>query len=158
MTVACVKKRLTSMQSGCLDSNVRFPGGAGVYLMRRCVRRDSLVFPFPGQFPSIPPDICLKSAATVSLFFTAPPRRMMTMRCGAYRAPVPSPDDLIPFTKTLYTREGQAVVIVAKHDDDGEYVFVKASYFMLLESGCLLVPGWISSLLFIFDVRACGSQ
>ncbi|CAM9404069.1 unnamed protein product [Ectocarpus fasciculatus] len=45
--------------------------------------------------------------------------RLMAVRCGIYKAPVPSAADLVPGAKTLYTSDGQAVTIVAAHVDPG---------------------------------------
>ncbi|CAN0179259.1 unnamed protein product [Ectocarpus sp. 6 AP-2014] len=45
--------------------------------------------------------------------------RLMAVRCGTYKAPVPSAADLVPGAKTLYTSDGQAVTIVAAHVDPG---------------------------------------
>lgn len=44
----------------------------------------------------------------------------MAVRCGTYDLSRPSPADLVPGVKTLYTREGQAVTIVAAHVDQGK--------------------------------------
>ncbi|CAN0299527.1 unnamed protein product, partial [Ectocarpus sp. 12 AP-2014] len=45
--------------------------------------------------------------------------RLMAVRCGTYKTPVPSAADLVPGAKTLYTSDGQAVTIVAAHVDPG---------------------------------------
>lgn len=48
----------------------------------------------------------------------------MAIRCGTYST-APSAADLAPGAKTLYTTDGQAVIIVAAHADSGEsYFFV----------------------------------
>lgn len=45
----------------------------------------------------------------------------MAIRCGIYKPSALIPADLVPGAKILETREGQAVTVVAAHDDDGEF-------------------------------------
>lgn len=49
------------------------------------------------------------------------PPRLMSVRAGTFKPPALTPEDLEPgAAKTLYTRDGQAVKVVAAHVDPGK--------------------------------------